>query len=280
MTLETGDGDTLNDGLWKQLCEDWPGIVLARADFQAFLAARSSTPDASGNQIPIPAELLSDLFIACACGRGDSRAIVLFEARFGSVIERVRRRFGPRAPSYDELLGDVNQRLFVVRDGCEPRILGFSGQSSLAGWLKVVATRLLLNRLEASRPEDSLDDRLLDSLGLVHASPESLLQREEARAHFKAAFARAVEGLSARERQMLRLAFVDGLTIDELGELYAVHRTTAFRWLQQASDRLASGLRSILRESLRMSDAEYDRWCESLRSGLELSVKRYFAATG
>jgi RNA polymerase sigma-70 factor (ECF subfamily) len=79
---------------------------------------------------------------------------------------------------------------------------------------------------------------------------------------------------------MLRLAFVDGLTIDELGELYAVHRTTAFRWLQQASDRLASGLRSILRESLRMSDAEYDRWCESLRSGLELSVKRYFAATG
>jgi RNA polymerase sigma-70 factor (ECF subfamily) len=280
MTLETGDGDTLGDGLWKRLCEECPGVVVGRADFQAFLAARSSTPDASGNQAPTQPELLSDLFLAFACGRGDSRAIGLFEERFGTVIERVRRRFGPRAPTYDELLADVNQRLFAPRDGSEPRILGFSGQSSLSGWLKVVATRILLNRLEAARPEDPMDDRLLDGLGLVHASPEHLLQREEARAHFKAAFARAVEGLSARDRQMLRLAFVDGLTIDDLGELYAVHRTTAFRWLQQASERLSSGLRTILRESLKLSDAEYDRWCESLRSGLELSVKRYFGATG
>lgn len=252
-------------------------MALPRADFQASLAARSSTPATSGNQTP---ELLSDLFIAFACGRGDSRAIGLFEERFGTVIERVRRRFGRRAPTYDELLADVNQRLFAPLDGSKPRILGFSGQSSLAGWLKVVATRIILNRLEAARPEDPMDDHLLDGLGLVQSSSEHLLQREEARMHFKAAFACAVEALSARDRQMLRLAFVDGLTIDDLGELYAVHRTTAFRWLQRASERLSSGLRSILRESLKMSDAEYDRWCESLRSGLELSLKRYFGATG
>jgi hypothetical protein len=34
-----------------------------------------------------------------------------------------------------------------------------------------------------------------------------------------------------------------------------------------------------LRASLGLSDAEYERWCESVRSGLELSMQRYFATT-
>jgi RNA polymerase sigma-70 factor (ECF subfamily) len=275
---ETGYG-TIDDEVWERLCELWPGVVVPRSDFQAFAAARCSTPEAPGNP-PIRLEALSDLFIAFASGRGDSRAIRLFGERFHAVIDGVRRRFGARAPAYDELLADVNQRLFSPRDGTEPRILAFGGQSSLSGWLKVVATRILLNRLEAEKSEEPIDDRLLDRLGLVQSTPEQLLQREEARAHFKAAFACAVQNLPARDRQLLRLAFAEGLTIDDLGELYGVHRTTAFRWLQQASERLTAGIRVLLREALRLSDAEYDRWCESLRSGLELSVQRYFAAAG
>lgn len=281
-----GTDGTIDDAGWASLVAAWPGVVLSRAAFEAFLGAsriasrEAASPDAAGALAPAFEEL-SDLFIAFACGKGDSRAIALFGRHFAPVLESVRRRFGSRAPSHDELLADVNERLFAPRDGSEPRILAFRGESSLAGWLKVVATRIVLNRLAAEKATDPVDDeRLLDVLGIAQPSAEHLLHREEARAHFKAAFARCVNELGARERQLLRLAFVEGLTIDDLGRLYDVHRTTAFRWLQQASERLAAELRRSLRESLRLSDAEYDRWCESVRSGLELSMQRYFGATG
>ena len=52
---------------------------------------------------------------------------------------------------------------------------------------------------------------------------------------------------------------------------------------QALAERLMSdedtALDAMVREELGMSDLEYERWCESLRSGLEISVKRYFEAT-
>lgn len=265
----------MDDGSWSWLCEQWPGVIVPRAEFEAFVRMRCSTKAASSNRTPVRPQTLSDLFIVYACGRGDARAIRLFGDRFGAVLEGVRRRFGARAPRSEELLADVEQRLFAPREGAEPRILAFGGQADLSSWLKVVATRILLNRLEGERTDEPIDEGLLEGLGLAWESPEHLLHREEARAHFRSAFGATVAELSARDRKLLRLAFVDGLTIDDLGALYGVHRTTAYRRLKQATDRLASALRARLREALQMTDAEYDSWCQSLRSALEVSVRRH-----
>jgi RNA polymerase sigma-70 factor (ECF subfamily) len=44
--------------------------------------------------------------------------------------------------------------------------------------------------------------------------------------------------LTARQRTLLRLAYVDGLTVDAIGRMYAVHRATAARWLAAAREAL------------------------------------------
>lgn len=241
---------------------------------------RCSIQATSGHQAPLRHEILPDFYIALACGRGDAVAIQRFGEHFAGVVDGVRRRFGARAPTREETLADLHERLFAPREGAPPRILEYGGEAELRTWLKVVTTRLLLNRLAARKPEDAFEDSVLENLGVTWEGPERLLQREEARAQFRASFRKAVRALAARDRQILRLAFAEGLTIDDLGELFGVHRTTAFRRLQQASDRLAAALRKIVREDLGMSEQQYERWCESLRSGLEISIQRYFEETG
>lgn len=50
-------------------------------------------------------------------------------------------------------------------------------------------------------------------------------------AEFKFALTLAIDELSVRDRNLLRQSVLDGLTIDQLGKLYRVHRATAARWV-------------------------------------------------
>jgi RNA polymerase sigma-70 factor, ECF subfamily len=277
----------MEDSVWTIVCEAWPEpSPTIRDEFEAFLAQKTAqAPESS----PPSLDRVRTLFLTFLCSRGDAQAIRVFRQRFAPTLEGVRKRFGARAPSADELQADVEHHLFAPRParsersegggGSEPRILGFDGQSELQSWLKVVVVRLMLNRLEMQKHEDPFQERMFD--GMIASSiqtPEALFGREQAKGQFRLAFTRAVSALRARDRQMLRLAFAEGLTIDDLGALYGIHRTTAFRQLQKASDTLAATLRANLRNMLHMTEAEYEHWCTTLRSSLELSLHRYFAA--
>jgi RNA polymerase sigma-70 factor (ECF subfamily) len=77
----------------------------------------------------------------------------------------------------------------------------------------------------------------------------------------------------------LRLSFVDRLTVDDLGELYGVHRATAARWLQRACEELSSRMRAIIRGESRMTDADYERWTGDVTRSLDLSLARYLSST-
>jgi RNA polymerase sigma-70 factor, ECF subfamily len=268
--------EAIDDALWEQI-RGLVGPAVSRSAFEDHLRTKEGLKlkDASPEQ---QLQRVQELLLAFACGQGDDQALRAFERQFEGTVESVRRRFGPRAPGRLELAAELQQHLFIQREDGLPRIFAFGGQSELSSWLRVVTTRYLLNCIEARKKEDPLDERLLEGLQVGTANPEYMLHKEESRAHFRAAFAAAVAALAVRERQILRLAFAEGLTIDDLGELYGIHRSTAFRQLQQASERLGALLRTELRAKLGLSEQEYERWCESLRSGIELSVQRHFAA--
>jgi RNA polymerase sigma-70 factor, ECF subfamily len=257
---------------WNTLCERVPGIAVTPEAFELFLQSKQAS------ESTLAPERLFELFLSFACSISDPKALKAFEEQYGPIVEGVRKRFGPRAPEQRELWADIQQHLFAPRETeAELRIAGYSGQAELRSWLKVVTTRYMLSRIEAQKPEDPIDDRLLEGMRIGTNTPEYQMQREESRGHFKRAFSESVAALGARERQILRLAFAEGLTIDDLGALYGTHRTTAFRNLKQASERLGAELRARLREALKLNDGEYDRWCESLRSGIDLSVHRHFS---
>src|SRR5262249_41683920 len=66
------------------------------------------------------------------------------------------------------------------------------------------------------------------------------------RREFELAFREAVQSLSDRERILVRQHFLDGVSVNDLGRLYRVHRATAGRWLERARDALLAATRARL----------------------------------
>ena len=96
--------------------------------------------------------------------------------------------------------------------------------------------------------------------------------KETYRREFNASLERALDSLTARQRNLLRQQYIDGLSIDELGRLYGVHRATAARWAQAARLALIDATRQILDERLALTDSEFRSLVRLVISQLELRL--------
>jgi RNA polymerase sigma-70 factor (ECF subfamily) len=83
--------------------------------------------------------------------------------------------------------------------------------------------------------------------------------------------------MEARDRVMLRQHFVDGLTIDELGPLYGVHRATAARWIASAKEDLMTRTRREFMARARLSPKEMASVMRMVQSRLEVTLARLMA---
>jgi RNA polymerase sigma-70 factor (ECF subfamily) len=265
---------------WEHARAQFPDVEVVQADFQVVFLRYSTRAgvDQPSTRAGDPRVVEEDLYLACACARGDSRAIEAFRQRYASVFEKVRARFGPRAPSRDELWSDVARRLFVSDGTKPPRIADYAGDSELGAWVRVVALRVILNRLDAAAGPTASEDRIFEGLLVTYATPELEFGRAEHRAVMLRAFAQALAGLPPRERRLLRLAFVEGFTIDDLARFYSVHRSTAARWTKDAVVVLRARVVERMRAELNLSREAYEVWLRELSSSLDLSVTRYLAA--
>jgi RNA polymerase sigma-70 factor (ECF subfamily) len=91
---------------------------------------------------------------------------------------------------------------------------------------------------------------------------------------FRDAFGAALATMDPREKVMLRQHFVDGLTIDELGPLYAVHRATAARWITAAKATLMERTRREFMTRARLSPREMASVMRLVQSRLEVTLAR------
>ena len=94
------------------------------------------------------------------------------------------------------------------------------------------------------------------------------------RAEYKQAFASALASLGDRDRTLLAQYHVDGLTIDQLGALYGVHRVTASRWVLAAQAHVRRRMFEILDQRFGLSPAELQSLTEIVRSQLSLTITR------
>lgn len=251
----------------------WPEVELARERF-AELAG------------PLGAEALArhpaDVFLAIACREGDPEALAAFEHELrGAAVGPIR--------SIDDNRGFVDeacQRLrasLLVGDGDRPRIADYAGRGPLRAWVGVSAVRtaLMLRRSQQRAREVSIDaDDWSDALAtLSTGNPElDLLKRQYATA-FAEALRHAVAGLEPRLRAALRMSFVDGLSIDEIGAVYAVHRATAARWIQRACDGVLEHTRDALARQLALTATELDRVAALVQSQLDVSLSQLLPAS-
>ena len=144
----------------------------------------------------------------------------------------LRRVAGSVAP--DEVKQLVRHRLFVGPPGGAPKILEYAGRGRLRTWVRVAATRIALNLVESNGRERPLDNDAIAHLIGAGEDPELGYLKRRYAAEFRAAFGEAFNALETRDRNLLRYAFGEGLSVDAVGALYGVHRATAARWITKA----------------------------------------------
>jgi RNA polymerase sigma-70 factor (ECF subfamily) len=250
----------------------WP--KLAVADDVVVTAIGASVRDADDVIAAIGELVIDDLYLALACAAAVPAALSAFATTCDPALAGSLRQMGLAADVVDEVIHELHTKLFV---GASPKIASYSGRAPLRSWARTVATRLAIDRMRARDTAISDDDEVLDRLPATDDSPELAHLRATYAAELKQAFEEALATLEVRERNVLRHHFVDRLSIDQIGALYGVHKTTAFRWLEAARTALAKRTRASFGRRVPVLPAELDSIVRLVQSHVDFSLSRVLA---
>jgi RNA polymerase sigma-70 factor, ECF subfamily len=249
---------------------------LSAGGLAEFVAERASAVYAASD----PDARAADLYLAAACAAGDPAAIAHLDAQLPGIVRPALARLGAPASDDEEILQRARIALFSPgRDG-KRGIAAYSGRGELRGYVRAVAVRQALRRLEREEQPSPDGDEGLALLPDQADSPELRLLKEGCRAELRAAFATALAGLAPRARTLLRQHYLDGLTVDVLGRLYRVHRATAARWVDAARADVLREVRRHLRLTLGLGPDALESAVALVRSQLDLSLARLLRHPG
>jgi RNA polymerase sigma-70 factor, ECF subfamily len=269
--------ETALQELVARCARTWPAVALPASAFLRHLAERLP---ARGRLDRALAEVhAEDLYLACACGRGDPKALALFEQRFMPAVERYVAHADSSAAFAAEVRQLLRMQLLVARADGPPRIADFTGRGPLAAWLRMSAVRTVQQLRRRHKPKVALDQAGLE-LRAVEPDPEMQYLKGRYGRELKEAFQRTLAALPRRERNILRLHFLDGLTTTAIGEVYKVHNSTVSRWLATIRRDILAQTRALLQQRLQLDTQELESLFGMLQTSLDISICKFLETAG
>lgn len=240
--------------------ERWPLIALPDGAFLEHVARHApKTPEALASLD------LAGLFLARACAGGDRAALFELERTILAKITHWMARIPGVHPE------DVRQELGVkLLLGRAPHILDYAGRGTLERWIRVAAHRTAIDQQRAGKAGSS--DALEELWS--HPEPELDLIKLRDREALRGVLQEVLQELPARERTLLRLHYLEGMSLEAMAALERVHRATVARWLAGARARVLEQARQLLRARLRLSASDGESLLRFVRSRLDLSLPR------
>ena len=258
-----------------QARESWPRLGVDPRRFVAHWAGRlGEAEDLSRalEQLHLP-----DLYLAFGCAERDEAAVRALDKVLNTVAGAIRSV--DASPNFvDEILQRLRTRVLVSEEGRPPRILDYAGRGSLENWLRAGALRLALNaRRDARRgPEPLPEVSIWEPVAPTVDRTLEILRGKYA-AEFGRALREAFASLDAQEKNVLRLHFQEGMSLNQIGAMYQVNKSTISRRMARARDLLLERTRSRLVESLSMPPSELQSLLEELGPRLDLSLSSVLA---
>src|SRR4051812_34296627 len=241
----------------------WPEVEVRRAQ----LSLMASELDVSESALRAWAR---DFYLACAAGCGNAAAIAIIDAHFIRRLSRRIKRLGASSADVPDVLQAVRERLFT---GERPRIRAYDAGGPLEQWIKVVAIRTAIDRYRAEKHfrivasgAPSLDTEA------VAPDPVKALSRQQLKSEFEEVLRTHISALSARDRAVLRLHLVEGVSIEAIARARGVHRVTVARWIWNAGEILLDALRRHFKDRHGMVPAECESLVHLVRSQLSLDL--------
>jgi RNA polymerase sigma-70 factor, ECF subfamily len=252
---------------WQQCRAARPDVEVTLDQFRAHLDAHR--PPAVTVEDQLRMWCLDDVYLVCGCIAGHPNAIAAIERELIPIIDVVIASYAPSV--VEETRQRLRAMLMVDHNGRGPLLAQYGGRGALRRWIRVVAAREAGKTWRAdtaAMPVD--DDALFDALAPA-TDPALSAIKNDAAAAFKAAFVTALGELERRDRTILRLHILDGLSIDEIAPMYSVHRATIARWIAAAKDVVFDKTRRALMRDLRINAEEVDSLIRLVQSRIELA---------
>jgi RNA polymerase sigma-70 factor (ECF subfamily) len=217
----------------------------------------------------------SDLYLACACAAGPRRALADFEREILAQVPRYIKSVDGSASFGDEVAQALREKLFVGQDGGAPKILDYGGKGPLGSWVRVTAIRTARNLRRRERPAVSLSREEGDiEIRSPVADPELGYLTAHYRREFRDAFEKTLATLSSKERNILRLYFLEGMNSGAVAQMYDVTGATVRLWIKQWREAILAETRRRLATRLHTDSSEVDRMMNLLNSRFDLTVSR------
>ena len=222
-------------------------------------------------------QLHEDLYLAAACLAGCAHAVARFRAAHFEHVDAVLRYQRIDVTTRHDVVQAVMEQA-LCSDGNGPAIARYAGRAPLRRWLRSIAARIGSREARRDRPAP-LSSSFVERVAASEPGPDVALLRDTYTPAYEQAVAEALDGLGARERDVLSRYYFEGTSIDELGRIYRVHRSTAARWVHRARQALLDATLTGLARRLGISRDEAVEIGTRLRSGLVVSVRRRLQTT-
>jgi RNA polymerase sigma-70 factor (ECF subfamily) len=263
---------SVEEPLQRWLAEAISTCPQARLSIETFIAHVATKLDAAEPIAPALARLRGgDLWLACAAAHQDAAALAIFDQTYIAGLDVPLRALG-LAPFIDEVQQQLRVKLVLPGGNAPSELLGYAGRGELRGWLRTAAVRAGLKLAQRERRDAPLDDDFLLALPTPGDDPEIERLKSTYAVEFNNALREAMKSLAIRDRNLLRQHFIDGLTVDQLGAHYSVHRATAARWVAAARATLLHATEVLLMARLRVGGDELQSILRLVRSRLDLTT--------
>lgn len=248
----------------------WPDLGVSDEAYLRHLSERLPSGVAPGDALrEVHA---ADLYLACACARGLPAAHAALETGFLSKVGPAVARVERSEEGVAEVRQRLREKLLASEGGRPPKVAEYQGQGPLVAWLRAAAVRLALNlRLSAERRTRAEEEALAED-AVPAGDVEAEYLRRRHREDFQAALAEALAALPVRERTVLRLHVVEGLSLERIGAMYQTHKSTVSRWVAKAREDVLTNARQRLADRLKLSPTELHSLLRAVQSHLDLSL--------
>jgi RNA polymerase sigma-70 factor (ECF subfamily) len=239
----------------------WPAVSLDEKRFWTHVAERTESVE------QLERIRAADLYLACACAEGVKEGLLGVERHYLQELDGPLHRAGANAEQIAEVRQTLRSQLFA---GDRPGINNYRGDGDLRSWLRVIATRETVHMRRRGQRHVPLGDALSDA---ADRDPELRYLQRMYEDEFKRALKDTVDELTARQRNLLKLQFIDALTLDQIAVFYRVHRATVARWLAEAKSSLLLGTKERLRQRLNLPEGEVESLVRLLAPDLEITIR-------
>lgn len=249
----------------------WPEVALPVAGFLRHVARHLPADRELG--AALGSLRVEDLYLAWGCAGGDPAALRAFEQQHLSRVPGYLRGMGRDPQWVDEVAQVLRTLLLLPGPDRPPRITEYGGRGALRGFVQVSAVRTarsMLRRRE-ERPGGAGEEELEQALAGPE-DPELRVLRQRYGTSFRQAFLDALGTLSAEQRGLLRLHFAEGLSLQVIGAMYGVNKSTVSRWLASARAVVFDETLRLLGARLQVESEELRSLTRLLQSQLDISI--------